>query len=162
MKKSFLAAILGVISMTTYASGDAQSISSQIEKFCRVLESEDHESYKVPPTEVECQEIEKNIGPIPQTLREFYIKYGNRVIRGYDMGFLYGGEASSLVTLHKISKEEDWNIPNGFFPFCRDQDYMFCLNKDNNRIQVFERFIGKTNETYESFSAWLTSYFKAL
>lgn len=153
MKIVFLI-LLGMISMNIHAN-DSQELFNIIHSTCRVLKSDDRQSDRPLPTEEECQMIEEQIGKIPDNLRQFYLNCGNRVLKGYEMGFIYNGASSSLVRLHKMAKEADWSIPENFFPFCRDQDYMFCLKKEDFSVSVFQRFEGQTSETFDSFLTWL-------
>lgn len=150
-----------VTHMQTHATIDQQNVFDIFNAKSRILKSEDRLSDRLLPTEEECSAVEQIIGEIPSILKQFYLNCGNHVLHGYEMGFVYKGPDSSLVKLHQMAKEESWSIPSNYFPFCRDQDSMYCLDKDNGIIVVFIRFEKTIDENpkyrWKSFLSWLNS-----
>ncbi|MDP1724707.1 MAG: SMI1/KNR4 family protein [Alphaproteobacteria bacterium] len=161
MKKVLSFVLMAVIYMQVHATLDQQNVFDSFNAKSRVLKSIDAVTDKLLPTEAECLAVEDIIGEIPSILKQFYLNCGNHVLHGYEMGFVYKGADSSLVKLHEIAKEDDWSIPLTYFPFCRDQDSMYCLDKKNGKVVIFDRFEKQIDEDpkyqWDSFLSWLNS-----
>jgi hypothetical protein len=161
MKKVLSFVLMAVTYMQVHATMNQQKVFDTFNAKSRILKSDDRLSDRLLPTEDECYAVEQIIGEMPSILKQFYLNCGNHVLHGYEMGFVYKGQDSSLVKLHKIAKEDDWSILSKYFPFCRDQDSMYCLDKENGKVVIFDRVEKQIDEDpkyqWNSFLSWLNS-----
>lgn len=92
---------------------------------------------------------------IPETYRDYLLRYGNKVIER-DMAVPHDGEKSSLVTWSKMCRDTD--LSANYFPFCKSDQYFYCLERNKGTVHLWDSFNNDFDkEIWDTFMDWLKS-----
>ena len=154
MKKVFFLLSLGIVSLgieNTMASYNLNEIIKNSNLIC--------DDEYTPITEDMLSTAEKYLEThIPPAYRDFLSKYGHFMFSGLLLGLPHDGETSTLVDFFRDTSNDglDTSI---YFPFCKSDQYYWCINKENHKVVYWNshsKSFDLTDEyNFANFESWL-------
>lgn len=147
MFKNFSLLLLLVISFSAHSAQEEKVEESQVKP---VVILKKHSTMAPPSDEDDIQPYEAAYGKLPQSMKNFYVKYGNCSVKYIDIHHIYGGKDSST------GRATGWvrkYLPNYYHVFAFDQGaggyWVYDARETNIVFELFDTSFNTLRESEE-------------